>query len=87
MYGNKSKNLEQYQKSEGSYNTVKSGNQVVFGILKELERSMNIVAESIEKTKEWKPKEKDLNLKNKHFTKSLTAIYALQTSLNFDSEQ
>ena len=85
MYGNKSKNLEQYQKSEGSYNTVKSGNQVVFGILKELERSMNIVAESIEKTKEWKPNEKDLNIKNKHFTKSLTAIYALQTSLNFDS--
>ena len=86
MYGNKSKNLEQYQKSEGSYNIVKSGNQIVFGILKELERSMNIVAESIERTKEWKPKEKDLNLKNKHFTKSLTAIYALQTSLNFDSE-
>ena len=85
MYGNKSKNLEQYQKSEGSYNTVKTGNQVIFGILKELERSMNIVAKSIEKTKEWKPKEKDLDLKNKHFTKSLTAIYALQTSLNFDS--
>ena len=34
MYANKSKNLEQYQKSEGSYNTVKNGNQVVFGILK-----------------------------------------------------
>ena len=85
MYGNKSKNLEQYQKSEGSYNTVKTGNQVIFGILKELERSMNIVAKSIEKTKQWKPKEKDLDLKNKHFTKSLTAIYALQTSLNFDS--
>ena len=51
MYGNKSKNLEQYQKSEGSYNTVKNGNQVIFGILKELERSMNIVASSIEKTK------------------------------------
>ena len=86
MYGNKSKNLEKYKKSEGSYNSIKSGNQVVFGILKELERSMNIVAESIEKTKAWRPKEKDLNLKNKHFTKSLTAIYALQTSLNFDSE-
>ena len=84
MYGNKSKNLEQYQKSEGSFNTVKTGNQVIFGILKELERSMNIVAKSIEKTKQWKPKEKDLDLKNKHFTKSLTAIYALQTSLNFD---
>jgi flagellar protein FliS len=85
MYGNKSKNLERYQKAEGSYNTVKSGNQVIFGILKELERSMKIVASSIEKTKKWKPQEKDLDLKNKHFTKSLTAIYALQTSLNFDS--
>ena len=39
---------------------------VNFGILKELERSMHIVASSIEKTKAWKPKEKDLNLKNKH---------------------
>ena len=45
---------------------------------------MNIVADSIEKTKDWKPEEKDLQLKNKHFTKALTAIYSLQTSLNFD---
>ena len=44
MYGNKSKNLEKYQKSEISYNTVKTGNQVISGILKELERSMSIVA-------------------------------------------
>ena len=84
MYGNKSKNLEKYQKSEGSYNTTKTGNQIISGILRELERSMMIVANSIEKTKNWKPEKKDLDLKNKHFTKSLTAIYALQTSLNFD---
>ena len=45
---------------------------------------MHIVADSIENTKDWKPNEKDLKLKNKHFTKSLTAIYSLQTSLNFD---
>lgn len=84
MYGNKSKNLEKYKKSEGSYNTTKTGNQIISGILRELERSMVIVANSIEKTKNWKPEKKDLDLKNKHFTKSLTAIYALQTSLNFD---
>ena len=84
MYGNKSKNLERYQKSEGAYNTVKTGNQIISGILRELERSMIIVADSIERTKDWKPEKKDLDLKNKHFTKSLTAIYALQTSLTFD---
>ncbi len=84
MYGNKSKNLKKYQNSELSYNNAKTGNQIISGILKELERSMIIVAESIEKTKDWKPEKKDLDLKNKHFTKSLTAIYALQTSLTFD---
>ena len=85
MYGNKSKNLEQYQKSEGAFNTIKTGNQVIAGILKELHRSMVIVANNIEKTKNWKPEKKYLDLKNKHFTKSLTAIYALQTSLSFDN--
>ena len=55
MYGNKSKNLEKYRKSEGSYNTTKTGNQIISGILRELERSMVIVASSIEKTKNWKP--------------------------------
>ena len=86
MYGNKSKNLEKYQKSEVSYNATKSGNQIISGILKELHRSMMIVADGIEKTKNWKPEKKDIELKNKHFTKSLTAIYALQTSLSFDKE-
>ncbi|MBF96552.1 MAG: hypothetical protein CFH34_00636 [Alphaproteobacteria bacterium MarineAlpha9_Bin4] len=86
MYANKSKNLEKYQKSEGAYNFEKPGNQIISGILKELERSMRIVADSIDKTKEWKPEKKDLEIKNKHFTKSLTAIYALQTSLTFDRD-
>ena len=63
MYGNKSKNLERYQKSEGAYNTVKTGNQIISGILRELERSMIIVADSIERTKDWKPEKKDLDLK------------------------
>ena len=52
MYANKSKNLEKYKKSEGSYNSEKNGNQIISGILKELERSMIIVANSIEKTKD-----------------------------------
>ena len=45
---------------------------------------MNIVADTIEKTKKWKPLEADIKLKNRHFSKSLTAIYSLQLSLNFD---
>ena len=84
MYTNKSKILQKYKSSEESFNKVRNGKEIIAAILNELERSLNIVADSIEKTKEWKPEEKDLNLKNKHFTKSLTAIYSLQTSLNFD---
>ena len=46
---------------------------------------MNIVVQTIEKTKKWKLKEDDIKLQNKHFTKALTAIYSqLQVSLNFD---
>ena len=81
MYTNKSKILQKYKSSEESFNKVRNGKEIIGAILNELERSLNIVADSIEKTKDWKPAEKDLNLKNKHFTKSLTAIYSLQTSL------
>ena len=84
MYINKSKNLQSYKISEESSYAVKDKPAVVSAILMELKRSMNIVAEKIETTKEWKPSEDDIKLKNKHFTKALTAIYSLQVSLNFD---
>ena len=84
MYSNKSKNLQKYQKNEQTLFSEKSKNEVISAILIELERSMNIVAQTIEKTKKWKPKQDDIKLKNKHFTKALTAIYSLQISLNFD---
>ena len=84
MYINKSKILEKYKNSEQSFNKEKTAKEVVAAILNELERSMIIVADSIERTIEWRPKEQDLKIKNKHFTKALTAIYSLQTSLNFD---
>ena len=84
MYSNKSKNLQKYQKNEQTLFSEKSKNEVISAILIELERSMNIVAQTIEKTKKWKPKQDDIKLKNKHFTKALTAIYSLQVSLNFD---
>ena len=84
MYINKSKNLQSYKISEESSYAVKDKPAVISAILMELKRSMNIVAEKIETTKEWKPSEDDIKLKNKHFTKALTAIYSLQVSLNFD---
>ena len=84
MYTNKSKNIQKYKNNEQALFSEKSKNEVISAILIELERSMNIVAQTIEKTKKWKPKEDDIKLKNKHFTKALTAIYSLQISLNFD---
>ena len=44
---------------------------------------MNIVADKLEK-KNFPAEKKDIDLKNKHFTRALKAIYALQISLNFD---
>ena len=84
MYINKSKNLQSYKLSEESSFAVKHKPKVISAILIELKRSMNIVVDKIESTKEWKPSEDDIKLKNKHFTKALTAIYSLQVSLNFD---
>ena len=84
MYTNKSKNIQRYKNNEQALFSEKSKNEVISAILIELQRSMNIVAQTIEKTKKWKPKEDDIKLKNKHFTKALTAIYSLQISLNFD---
>ena len=84
MYTNKSKNLQKYKKNEQALFLEKSKNEVISAILMELERSMNIVVETIEKTRQWKPKEDDIKLKNRHFSKALTAIYSLQVSLNFD---
>ena len=84
MYTNKSKNIQKYKNNEQALFSEKSKSEVISAILLELERSMNIVVQTIEKTKKWKPKEDDIKLKNKHFTKALTAIYSLQVSLNFD---
>ena len=65
MYINKSKNLQSYKLSEESSYAVKDKPAVVSAILMELKRSMNIVADKIESTKEWKPSEDDIKLKNR----------------------
>ena len=84
MYTNKSKNLQKYKVAEESSFNVKNKSEVIYSILTELKRSMNIVVDKIESTKEWRPSNEDIKLKNTHFTKALTAIYSLQVSLNFD---
>ena len=83
MYHNKSKILNTYKKSEQSHNLAKDSKEIVSALLSELERSMNIVADKLEK-KNFPAEKKDIDLKNKHFTRALKAIYALQISLNFD---
>ncbi len=84
MFTNKSKNIQKYKNNEQALFSEKSKGEVISAILLELERSMNIVVQTIEKTKKWKPEEADIKLKNRHFSKALTAIYSLQISLNFD---
>ena len=83
MYYNKSKILNTYKKSEQSYNLEKNSSEIVAALLSELVRSMNIVADKLENIKTLKEK-KDIELKNKHFTKALQSIYTLQISLNFE---
>ena len=83
MYYNKSKILNTYKKSEQSYYLEKNSSEIVAALLSELVRSMNIVADKVENIKTLKEK-KDIELKNKHFTKALQSIYTLQISLNFE---
>ena len=82
--------LDVYKKVVKSGDLQKNPHEIVKLILQELSRTMQILSEDIEKKKQ-------LNLKNqssglltlqksisKNVTRSLTTIYSLQTSLDFD---
>ena len=82
--------LDVYKKVAKSGDLQKNPHEIVKLILQELSRTMLILSEDIEKKKQ-------LNLKNqssdllplqksisKNVTRSLTTIYSLQTSLDFD---
>jgi len=82
--------LDVYKKVVKSGDLQKNPHEIVKLILQELSRTMLILSEDIEKKKQ-------LNLKNqssdllplqksisKNVTRSLTTIYSLQTSLDFD---
>ena len=81
MYINKSKAIKNYTNTEFSANLTKNSFEIVESILNELQRSMKIVSEiSIKKNL----KEKERIKRNSNFSRACTAIYTLQTSLDFE---
>mgnify|MGYP001184370136 CR=1 FL=1 len=81
MYTNKSKAIKNYTKTEFYANLTKNSFEIVESILSELERSMKIVSEISEKKNFI---ETDRIKRNSHFSRACTAIYSLQTSLDFE---
>ena len=77
MNYNKASNI--YKKTENADITNGDTITVVKKVVTELIRSMNIVSENIG--------HKNIELKNKHFRKSLVLIYSLQTSLDFEKAE
>ena len=82
--------LDVYKKVVKSGDLQKNPHEVVKLILQELSRTMQILSEDIEKKKQLDLKKQTSDLlllqKNisKNVTRSLTTIYSLQTSLDFD---
>ena len=81
MYINKAKVINAYGKTEQASNLTKNSFEVVASILDELKRSMIIVSEISEKKK---PEDKEREKSNSNFSRACIAIYALQTSLDFE---
>lgn len=82
--------LDVYKKVVKSGDLQKNPYEVVKLILQELSRTMQILSEEIEKKKQLDIKQQSGNLLSlqksisKNVTRSLTTIYSLQTSLDFD---
>jgi|TARA_B100001093_G_C26777943_1_gene993246 flagellar protein FliS len=82
--------LDVYKKVVKSGDLQKNPYEVVKLILQELSRTMQILSEDIEKKKQLDFKQESGNLLSlqksisKNVTRSLTTIYSLQTSLDFD---
>ena len=81
MYINKAKVINAYGKTEQASHLTKNSFEVVATILDELKRSMMIVSEISEKKKH---EDKEREKSNSNFSRAFIAIYALQTSLDFD---
>ena len=82
--------LDVYKKVVKSGDLQKNPYEVVKLILQELSRTMQILSEDIEKKKQLEIKQKGSDLLllqksiSKNVTRSLTTIYSLQTSLDFE---
>jgi flagellar protein FliS len=82
--------LDVYKKVVKSGDLQKNPYEVVKLILQELSRTMQILSEDIEKKKQLEIKQEGSDLLSlqksisKNVTRSLTTIYSLQTSLDFD---
>jgi len=82
--------LDVYKKVVKSGDLQKNPYEVVRLILQELSRTMQILSEDIEKKKHLDLKKQTSDLLplqksiSKNVTRSLTTIYSLQTSLDFD---
>ena len=82
--------LDVYKKVVKSGDLQKNPYEVVKLILQELSRTMQILSEDIEKKKQLDIKQHSSDLLllqksiSKNVTRSLTTIYSLQTSLDFD---
>ena len=82
--------LDVYKKVVKSGDLQKNPYEVVKLILQELSRTMQILSEDIEKKKQLEIKQQSGDLLSlqksisKNVTRSLTTIYSLQTSLDFD---
>ena len=85
--------INAYKKTQQSSNTVSSSHEIVRALMKELINSMNKIVLDIQGDR----KKEDLSIlvnknlktekalkKSKNFSKSLSIIYGLQTSLDFD---
>ena len=82
--------LDVYKKVAKSGDLQKNPYEIVKLILQELSRTMQILSEDIEKKKQLDLKKQTSDLLplqksiSKNVTRSLTTIYSLQTSLDFD---
>ena len=90
MMTNNDNILNVYKKVIKSGDLQKNPHEIVKLILKELSRTMKMISDDIEKKKNMILKEDSLNLisvqksLSKNVSRSLTTIYSLQTSLDFD---
>ena len=85
--------INEYKKTQESTNTVTSSHEVVRTLMKELVNSMNKIVLDIQDERKRKLdnyfldkafEEKNARHKSKNLSKSLSIIYGLQTSLDFD---